>query len=88
MSASESSGGIEKPANEDERQEMAQRGELPKDPNDHSGEPMKMHDGSEHKEGGEDNKDQAEGEKQENDESKGKLLRPHFTVWWFIRTNH
>jgi hypothetical protein len=31
------------PQDEDERQEMAQKGELPKIPGDHSGEPMKMH---------------------------------------------
>lgn len=31
------------PHDEDERQEMAQKGELPKIAGDHSGEPMKMH---------------------------------------------
>lgn len=32
-----------RPRDEDERQEMAVKGELPKIPGDHSGEPMKMH---------------------------------------------
>ncbi|KAF2397884.1 hypothetical protein EJ06DRAFT_142062 [Trichodelitschia bisporula] len=34
---------------EQEREELAEKGELPKDPNDNSGEPMKMHDGNEDK---------------------------------------
>jgi len=57
---------------------MARKGELPKDPNDHSGEPMKMHDDSEHQEGGDDSKDQAEGEKHDDGKDKGKR---YFTLF-------
>src|ERR1700761_2224676 len=31
---------------DEEREKLAEKGELPHDPNDHSGEPMKMHDGT------------------------------------------
>ena len=37
-------GEVKHPQTEDERQEMAVKGELPKIPGDHSGEPLRMHD--------------------------------------------
>jgi len=76
--ANADSGDVKHPANEDERQEMARKGELPKDPNDHSGEPMKMHSGSEGQEGDDDSNDQAEGEKHDDSKDQGKR---YFTVF-------
>lgn len=61
------------PRNDEEREKMAEKGELPKDPNDHSGEPMKMHDGSESdvsKKPGEEGKTDKEGEGGETDRKK------------------
>jgi len=37
------------PHTDEEREEAMQKGEFPHDPNDHSGEPLKIHDGSEKK---------------------------------------
>jgi len=37
------------PHTDEEREEAMKKGEFPHDPNDHSGEPLKMHDGSEKK---------------------------------------
>jgi len=44
---SDSPSGIKMPHSDKEREELMQKGEFPHDPNDHSGEPMKMHDGAE-----------------------------------------
>jgi hypothetical protein len=49
------------PHSDEEREALMQKGEFPHDPNDHSGEPLHMHDGSEKKE--------------ENDVSEGKKDR-------------
>jgi len=49
-SAEESQAGKPKvPHTDEEREEAMQKGEFPRDPGDHSGEPLKMHDGSEKK---------------------------------------
>jgi len=48
-SSAEKSGKPKVPHTDEEREEAMQKGEFPKDPNDHSGEPLKVHDGSETK---------------------------------------
>jgi hypothetical protein len=45
----DSSSGVKVPHSDAEREELMKKGEFPRDPNDHSGEPMKMHDASEQK---------------------------------------
>jgi hypothetical protein len=55
-------------ASEDQRQELAAKGELPRDPNDHSGEPLQMHGGDAGKEAdeGEDEPQEQTGERNQS----------------------
>lgn len=53
---------------DEQRQEAAQKGELPHDPNDHSGEPMHMHGGASEKEG--EKKDHSEKSEEEQEKAR------------------
>jgi len=68
-----SSNGPKVPHTDEEREELMEKGgEFPRDPNDHSGEPLKMHDGSEYD--SEKKKDRSQSVSQEGGNPHGKTM--------------